>query len=277
MTSAMPPASVPPMPSMPPAAPNSRNGFGTTALVLGIVGLLFSLVPFVGVIAWPLVILGLVFTVLGWQRVRKGEASNRGVVIAGGVTAALGLLVCIVYTLTFAKAVSEPFASGALGSNTTTQGATISDGPASVPALPQPQAAATSAFPVAQLGQSFNYPDGLAVSVAQPQRYTASQSASPTQYRGTNVLLLTVTVTNNTGQPVQINPLLSGPKVTYGGQEAEHVYDNNGFLLQSGATVLPGKAYTYRYLYGASGGPADIQAEWTRELLQAPAIFTGQG
>lgn len=105
-----------PMPSPDqPTAP--RNGFGTTALVLGITGFLFSLIPLVGVIAWPLVILGLVFTFLGWQRTRSHEATNRGVVIAGGITSALGLVVCISYTMLFA--------AGFASTNSSTRSATI--------------------------------------------------------------------------------------------------------------------------------------------------------
>ncbi|MEJ8281120.1 MmpS family transport accessory protein [Pseudonocardia spirodelae] len=87
------------------AAP--RNGFGVTALVLGILGLLFSLIPIVGVIAWPLVILGLVFGALGIVRAVRGRATNRGVAIAGTVLSALGLVVCVVYVAAVASAVSD--------------------------------------------------------------------------------------------------------------------------------------------------------------------------
>ncbi|MEU6700243.1 DUF4352 domain-containing protein [Pseudonocardia sp. NPDC046786] len=94
-----------PAPRVPVELP--RNGFGTTALVLGILGLLFSLIPFVGVIAWPLVILGLVFGVLGIVRVSRGKANNRGVAISGTVLSALGLLVCILYASAFASVASD--------------------------------------------------------------------------------------------------------------------------------------------------------------------------
>lgn len=282
MTNAFPPPPpFTPPPPVPPAVSGSRNGFGTTALVLGIVGFLFALVPLVGVIAWPLVILGLVFAVLGWQRISKGEANNRGAVITGAITALLGLLVCVVYAVSFAKAVSDPMKSmtgGAnlLGAPPAADGATITDGPANVPALPQPEQASKSSLPVAQLGQSINYPDGLSVSIGQAQRHRTGQYAAPTQFRSSNVLLLTVTVTNNSGQPISVNPVISGPKVTHGGQQAEQVYDN-GFLHPNAVNVLPGKSYTYRYLYGAGAGTAEIQAEWTRDYGQDPAIFTGQG
>ncbi|WP_141287100.1 MmpS family transport accessory protein, partial [Pseudonocardia saturnea] len=107
-----------------------RNGFGTTALVLGILGLLFSLIPFVGVIAWPLVILGLIFGVLGIVRVSRGKANNRGVAIAGTVLSALGLLVCLVYVSAFASVASDISAAAPAAT------APASDDAAAAPAAP---------------------------------------------------------------------------------------------------------------------------------------------
>ncbi|GEL18376.1 DUF4352 domain-containing protein [Pseudonocardia asaccharolytica] len=89
----------------PPAPP--QNGFGTAGFVLGLVGLLFSFIPLVGVIAWPLVILGLIFAGVGLARARAGRATNKGLAIAGLACSALGLLVCILYASAFASAVSS--------------------------------------------------------------------------------------------------------------------------------------------------------------------------
>jgi hypothetical protein len=50
-----------------PVAP--RNGFGVTALVLGIVGTVFSWVPVLGLI---LAVLAVVFGALGYSRACKG-------------------------------------------------------------------------------------------------------------------------------------------------------------------------------------------------------------
>ena len=61
----------------PQAAP-PRNGLGTAGLVAGLVGLVFSPIPFVGVVAWPLVVLGLILSAVGVARVRAGKATNRG-------------------------------------------------------------------------------------------------------------------------------------------------------------------------------------------------------
>lgn len=84
-----------------------RNGVGTAGFVLGLIGLLFSFVPIVGVVAWPLVVVGLVLSVVGISRAGKGVANNRGLAIAGAVLSGLGLLVCILWTAFFGAVVNE--------------------------------------------------------------------------------------------------------------------------------------------------------------------------
>ncbi|MFD9893401.1 DUF4190 domain-containing protein [Amycolatopsis sp. NPDC059027] len=96
-------------PAMPPLATPAppRNGIGTTGFVLGLIGLVFSPIPFVGIVAWPLVVLGLIFAAIGLARVRKGIASNKGLSIAGIVVSVLGLGVCITWIFVFNKAVDD--------------------------------------------------------------------------------------------------------------------------------------------------------------------------
>lgn len=100
-----------PAPSYPPVQQETptqpRNGFGTTAFILGLIGLVLSPIPFVGVVAWPLVILGLIFASVGLYRVRKGVATNMGLSIAGLVTSILGLVICIVWVAVINKAVDD--------------------------------------------------------------------------------------------------------------------------------------------------------------------------
>lgn len=97
--------SYPPVPPTAPAPP--RNGLGTAGFVLGVVGLVLSPIPFIGVVAWPLVILGLIFSAVGLARVSKGKASNKGLSIAGVVASVLGLGVCITWVFIFNAAVDE--------------------------------------------------------------------------------------------------------------------------------------------------------------------------
>lgn len=73
-----------------------RNGFGITALCLGLVGLVFMLMPITGFIAVILGGLALIFGLLGWARARRGQASNKKTAIAGTGLGALGLIVGII-------------------------------------------------------------------------------------------------------------------------------------------------------------------------------------
>jgi len=99
-----------PSPFPPPRAP--ENGLGTAGFVLGLVGLLFSFLPIVGIIAWPLVILGGVLSGVGIARASAGRATNKGLAIAGLVCAGVGLIVCIAYAVLFGAVVTGASSRG---------------------------------------------------------------------------------------------------------------------------------------------------------------------
>lgn len=81
----------------------SKNWMGITALVLGVVSLLLGFCAFAGFWAGiPAIVLG----VLGMGAVRKHQATNRGLALAGVITGALGLLLTI-GTLIFLVAFSQ--------------------------------------------------------------------------------------------------------------------------------------------------------------------------
>ncbi|MGH3772209.1 MAG: hypothetical protein ACRDRW_12565 [Pseudonocardiaceae bacterium] len=77
------------------ASAPARNGFGITALVLALVGLVFGLVPLAGFLALILGALAVLFGLLGWARVRRREASNPKMTmiatVLGVVVAAAGI------------------------------------------------------------------------------------------------------------------------------------------------------------------------------------------
>ncbi|MBB5954813.1 hypothetical protein FHS29_001383 [Saccharothrix tamanrassetensis] len=90
------------------AAPRPpQNGLGTAGFVLGLLGVLFSFLPVIGLVAWPLVILGLVLGALGTARASRGRATNRGIAIAGVVLSAVGLVICVLWVAVFGKAASD--------------------------------------------------------------------------------------------------------------------------------------------------------------------------
>jgi hypothetical protein len=87
--------------------PEPKNGLGTAGFVLGLLGLLFSFIPIVGVIAWPMVILGIIFSSVGISKANKGRATNKGLATAGLVVAVVGLVMCIVWAAAVGKAVND--------------------------------------------------------------------------------------------------------------------------------------------------------------------------
>jgi len=77
------------------ATPIFRNGFATTALALGIVGVGFGLTVLFGLLATVFGGLAVIFGVIGVIRARKGRATDGGMaaigVVAGLLAVALGI------------------------------------------------------------------------------------------------------------------------------------------------------------------------------------------
>ncbi|MEU4444407.1 MmpS family transport accessory protein [Actinosynnema sp. NPDC050801] len=84
-----------------------RNAPGTAGFVLGLLGLVFGFVPVVGVVAWPLVVVGLGLGLLGLVRVNRGQADNRGLAVAGIALSAIGLAVCVAWVALLGGASSD--------------------------------------------------------------------------------------------------------------------------------------------------------------------------
>ncbi len=69
-----------------------RNGFGIAALVLGLLALVLCWTIIGGIV---LGLLALVFGLLGRARVKRGQATNGGLAVAGIVLGIIGLLISI--------------------------------------------------------------------------------------------------------------------------------------------------------------------------------------
>jgi hypothetical protein len=95
-------------PNPPQQAPEKpSNGLGLAGFVVGLIGLLLSFIPLIGMVAWPLVILGIVFSAVGIAKASKGRATNKGLSIAGLVVSVIGLIVCIMWVAVWNKAVDD--------------------------------------------------------------------------------------------------------------------------------------------------------------------------
>ena len=93
----------------PPQVPATKasNGLGTAGFVVGLIGLVLSFIPLIGVVAWPLVILGIIFSAIGISKAAKGRATNKGLAITGLVVSIAGLVVCILWVAVWNKAVDD--------------------------------------------------------------------------------------------------------------------------------------------------------------------------
>ena len=89
------------MPGVP--VPPPRNGLGTGSLILGIIAVLLSCTVFGGLLGG---LIAVVLGIVGLLRVKRAEANNRGVAIAGIALGGLAILLSaaiLVFTLVFMK------------------------------------------------------------------------------------------------------------------------------------------------------------------------------
>lgn len=84
-------------------APAKGNGFGTAALVLGIIALVFSFIPVVGFIAFILGPLAVIFGIIGLTR----KFAKKGTSIAGLIMGALAVIIAIIVSVVIGAAVKS--------------------------------------------------------------------------------------------------------------------------------------------------------------------------
>lgn len=83
-------------------APPQSNGLAVASLVLGILSILFAWIPIIGLIAWILAPLGLVFGL-----VALGKPVGKGMAIAGSICSGVGLLICLLWVIGLGMAASS--------------------------------------------------------------------------------------------------------------------------------------------------------------------------
>ena len=110
----------------------ARNGLGTTALVLGIVGCVLGVIPFGFTVSWILGLVGVILGFIGISRSRKGVATNGKVAIAGTVLSLLAMVIAVIATVVVFSAVDSAIQSigtptGESGTNASCVGLTYLD------------------------------------------------------------------------------------------------------------------------------------------------------
>ncbi|KUL49199.1 hypothetical protein ADL22_08595 [Streptomyces sp. NRRL F-4489] len=239
-----------------PAPQAARNGLGVAALVLGIIGLLSGIPMVLFWLAGPLGLLALIFGLVGASRVKKGQATNKGVAITGAVLGGLALILAIVGVVLTALVVNktvdeinkqvkgsqaQPKDGGESGGK---GGETKSYGP----------------------GDTAVYPDkGLEVTVAKPSPYTIGEFASG-HTAGNKAYKVSVKITNK--GKAAFNPALTQIKARTGaeGREAEQIIDGKIGVGFDG-TIAPGAAATVDVAFDAPATAKDLDVEVTPDIL----------
>ncbi|HEY0013463.1 MAG TPA: hypothetical protein VGB79_11515 [Allosphingosinicella sp.] len=81
----------------------NTNTMGTAAMVLGIIALVLSFIPVIGMISWILAPLAIIFGIIGLNRV----GVPKGGAIAGLATGGVALVICLLWALAFGAAVGN--------------------------------------------------------------------------------------------------------------------------------------------------------------------------
>lgn len=115
------------------AQPQGGNGLAIASLVLGILSVLTAWIPIIGMVAWILAPLGLIFGFIS-----VGKPTGRGIAIGGLVSSGLGLLICILWVIGMGAIMNEAAKQGAFDEPVISYEAPPADPSADQPAADTP-------------------------------------------------------------------------------------------------------------------------------------------
>ncbi|MFF9013880.1 DUF4190 domain-containing protein [Streptomyces sp. NPDC014870] len=257
----MPPAGIP---GMPPPFQQPRNGMGVTALVLGLVGLLFGLIPFTFWLGAILGVMALVFGIVGHGKARKGEATNKGVALSGIILGGVTIVVSLVWLIVLVVAVDE-------FEKTVDEEIAKQDKASSAPATPgatsEPEPEPTETAPAAlKFGQTFAYEDGIKVTVSKPRAYTPDQFAAG-HTKGNKAFQVTVTIVNGSKETLDVTGALVDASDAEGAQ-ADAIFDGSNATTMFQGNVLPGKQAKGTFAFSLpSAAAGEMQIELSPTIL----------
>lgn len=236
------------------------NGFAVTALVLGIVGALFGLIPLTSFIALPLGVIGLVFGIVAVVLALRGRRGRKVMAIIGLALSAIALALGVWGMSILAKA-TDDLAKSVQSVGTPTQ--------ASASSASSPDEAATGGDRTSAFGGTITFDDGTKVSVSKPTARTFSQTSTDAGQKG---IVVKVSVTAGkkavTGATVLVNGRQGEsevPSVIDIGQNIDGSISNN---------IRPGKTVTQTYGFSTQGTD-DLEIIVQPGFDYDEAVFTG--
>jgi hypothetical protein len=247
------------VPGMRPA----RNGLGIAALVLGIIGSVSGLIPFLFWLAGILGVIALILGLAGRGRAKRGEASNKGVATFGAVLGLVSLILSVVGAVLLFKAVDDvvdDINKEVSGSSASAKPGAADDGTED---KAKGGADATEDAPKSEdepKGEALEgrdtaaYDDGVEVTVSAAARYTPDAYAAG-HTDGNHAYKVTVIIENKSKEKFDTALVSVDARAGADGVNAEQIFDGKVGEGFSG-TVLPGKKATVQFAFDA---PADAK------------------
>ncbi|MGW6394262.1 DUF4352 domain-containing protein [Streptomyces sp. NPDC055103] len=239
---------------VPPAAPRQamRNGLGTAALILGIIGTLSGLIPLLFWLAGTLGLIALILGLVGKGRVKRGEANNKGVTLTGAILGLVSLILAtvgLIITVTAAKDLVDELDKGIKES--APKSPTASGAPAG-------DAGKADKGKALEDGDTSVY-DDLKVTVSDPKPFTAGEYAVG-HTKGNKSYQVTVTVENGGKKNFDAVGVQLSARAGANGVEAEQIFDEKVGAGFQGA-VLPGKKATLTVAFDAPKDAKNLTVE----------------
>ncbi|MGW2088437.1 DUF4190 domain-containing protein [Streptomyces sp. NPDC001880] len=242
-------------PAQMPGVRPARNGLGIAALVLGVIGAVSGLIPF---LFWMAGILGLIALVLGLAgrgRAKRGEATNKGVTTFGAVLGLVSLILAVVGAVITFKAVDD--AVNDLNK-------AVSDTTASAKPKPGGDSAKGGADKkgtgeALEAGDSAVYDDDLTVTVGDAASYTPDAYAAG-HTKGNKAYRVDVVIENAGKEKFDSSLVSVAARAGQDGVDAEQIFDDKVGAGFSG-TVLPGKKVTVQFAFDAPTDTKNLTVE----------------
>ncbi len=238
-----------------------RHWSALTALIVGIVSAVLSLVPALGFFAVAVLApLTIIFAIIAILKTRAGQFTGRKMAIIGLALAIVSIIIAIVWLVLINLSLSRSFDS-LYGSKAVTEG-------------PGRNEASALSF-----GSTSDYPNGMKVTATSPVTVETPQDQIDMGFSVT--WKSTITFTNGGSEPVQVQPIGRG-SVVEAGQTKECVVINGAPLsaVESKAKLLvPGEASSVEGVFTCRSsdplGVVTIQLAARPDPYDSTAFFRG--
>ncbi|MFF9842990.1 DUF4190 domain-containing protein [Streptomyces sp. NPDC020422] len=233
-----------------------RNGLGTAALVLGIIGTVSGFIPFFFWLAGILGLIALILGVIGTGRAKRGQASNKGVALTGAILGLAALILSIVgavlaYTVVSDAADKIDKAIKDSAPKDPTSKAPLGKGAGKGATDPKAKALAADDTVV--------YDDDVKVTVSPAKKFSPSEYAAG-HTAGNKAWQVTVTIENGGKKKFDTTLVTLDARAGKDGTTAEQIFDDKVGSGFSG-TVLPGKKATATFAFDAPAAAEDLTVE----------------